>query len=167
MHFSRLLPIILLTCVVPASAQIREQTNSSAIPAPNDDAGQSPVHKQGEPWRIIPDSSTSRGAIRFKNDAGSVPYPKTAPGEGFRLFLNTPAWPKPTVVVRPDGQSATIVLPGGEYVGDPICYSIRSYLVARDEKDSDSTHPVGSSTCQPARRYGVKNAQTNPGSADH
>ena len=37
-----------------------------------------------------------------------------------------------------------------------LCYSIRSYVVARDRKDSDSVHPVGYSTCVPAKRYGLK-----------
>jgi hypothetical protein len=59
-----------------------------------------------------------------------------------------------------------MVLPNGEYTADSICYSIRSYMVARDDKDSDSTHPVGSSTCQPASRYAVKKALVEPGSLD-
>jgi hypothetical protein len=42
------------------------------------------------------------------------------------------------------------------------CYSIRSYVVARDRKDSDATHLVGYSTCRPANRYRVwKTAQPN------
>lgn len=39
---------------------------------------------------------------------------------------------------------------------DTLCYKIRSYVVARDNKDSDSVHPVGYSTCQPASRYRLK-----------
>jgi hypothetical protein len=42
--------------------------------------------------------------------------------------------------------------------GDDICYTIRSYVVARDSKDSDSTHPVKSSTCLPGSRYHLKTA---------
>jgi hypothetical protein len=42
---------------------------------------------------------------------------------------------------------------------DTTCLSIRSYVVARDSKDSDSTHPAGYSTCQPSNRYQVKNAE--------
>ena len=38
----------------------------------------------------------------------------------------------------------------------PVCYTMRSYQVARDEKYSDSTHAVGYSTCQPSTRYSVK-----------
>ncbi len=42
------------------------------------------------------------------------------------------------------------------------CYFIRSYLMARDSKDSDSTHLVGTSTCQPARQYGLKTTEAQP-----
>ena len=44
-------------------------------------------------------------------------------------------------------------------VADTTCYAIRSYVVARDDKDSDSTHFVRYSTCQPASRYRLKTAQ--------
>jgi hypothetical protein len=36
---------------------------------------------------------------------------------------------------------------------DNLCYTVRSYKVARDNPHSDSTHAVGSSTCQPAARF--------------
>ncbi|SRR5579871_753402 len=36
---------------------------------------------------------------------------------------------------------------------DGLCYTMRSYVVARDNKRSDSTHPVSYSTCQKASRY--------------
>jgi hypothetical protein len=42
---------------------------------------------------------------------------------------------------------------------DEICYTIRSIRVERDTPDSDSTHPVGISTCQRASRYQVKSVQ--------
>ena len=42
-------------------------------------------------------------------------------------------------------------------------YKIRSYVVARDSKDSDSTHPVSYSTCQPAKRYGLKTTDIQSG----
>ena len=42
---------------------------------------------------------------------------------------------------------------------DTLCYKIRSYVVARDSKDSDSVHPVGYSTCQPASRYRLRKTQ--------
>ncbi len=39
---------------------------------------------------------------------------------------------------------------------DITCLKIRSYVVARDDRNSDSTHMVSYSTCQPAERYGLK-----------
>jgi hypothetical protein len=39
---------------------------------------------------------------------------------------------------------------------DATCYRIRTYVVARDSKDSDSTHPAGYSTCQPSAQYQLK-----------
>jgi len=53
--------------------------------------------------------------------------------------------------------------PEGTQMADAgACYSIRSYVVARDNKDSDATHLVGYSTCRPANRYRVwKTVQPN------
>lgn len=45
-----------------------------------------------------------------------------------------------------------------ESQGDTVCYAIRSMKVARDSMDSDSTHLVGTSTCQPSQQYQVKSA---------
>jgi hypothetical protein len=36
---------------------------------------------------------------------------------------------------------------------DNVCLKMRTYKVARDGPRSDSTHPVGYSTCQPAARF--------------
>lgn len=41
---------------------------------------------------------------------------------------------------------------------DATCYSIRAYRVTRDDPYSDSTRPAGYSTCQPATRFQVKEA---------
>lgn len=38
------------------------------------------------------------------------------------------------------------------------CYAIRSYTVAPDSPGSESTHPTGSSTCQPAANFKLKAA---------
>jgi len=50
---------------------------------------------------------------------------------------------------------------------DTTCYAIRSYVVARDAKDSDSTHPAGYSTCRPSDRYHVKSAEIRVQTSDH
>ena len=57
--------------------------------------------------------------------------------------------------VGPDG---IVVAPGRPLDAETTCYTIRAYVVARDSKNSDSTHPVGYSTCHPASRYRLKSA---------
>jgi len=42
---------------------------------------------------------------------------------------------------------------------DGVCYKLRSYKVARDDRDSDSTHPAGYTTCQRASQFQVRNAE--------
>ena len=50
-------------------------------------------------------------------------------------------------------------VPEGQAQDDTLCYSIRSYKVARDDPQSDSTHAEGYSTCQPARRFRVRTTE--------
>jgi hypothetical protein len=52
------------------------------------------------------------------------------------------------------------ITPDGAGWGDGICYTMRSYVVARDKKDSDAVHPVSYSTCQMGSKYHLKTAQT-------
>jgi hypothetical protein len=42
---------------------------------------------------------------------------------------------------------------------DTMCLKIRSYVVARDSKDSDSVHLVKYTTCVPANRYRLKTTE--------
>jgi hypothetical protein len=69
------------------------------------------------------------------------------------VWESTPNSDRQTFALSPDGDPA-----------DATCFTIRSYVVARDSKNSDSTHPVGYSTCHPARRYGLKKVETIPAS---
>lgn len=36
------------------------------------------------------------------------------------------------------------------------CYTMRAYFLKRDTPDSDTVHPVGYTTCQPAPRFQLK-----------
>jgi hypothetical protein len=54
----------------------------------------------------------------------------------------------------------------GQPGDDAVCYKIRSYVVARDNKDSDSVHPVRYSTCQPASRYRLRTTQIQTDSSN-
>ena len=91
-----------------------------------------------EPWRIIPSDQTKKDFA-------------TSPG---RIVITAPA----------DAQSF-VISPADLEGDDNTCYAIRSYVVARDSKNSDSTHPVGYSTCQKASRYHVKKVDTAPAPA--
>src|SRR5438309_4399808 len=66
--------------------------------------------------------------------------PKSDKDKGF--VLNTPDMDRKGIVMWPDGPLAS----------DVTCLSIRSYVVKRDSKNSDSVHAAGYSTCVPARR---------------
>jgi hypothetical protein len=65
-----------------------------------------------------------------------------------RILLINPEMDRKGMAVSPDGPLAV----------DTLCYSIRSYVVKRDAKHSDSVHPAGYSTCVPAARYRLKTA---------
>jgi hypothetical protein len=158
MPVARLMAIVLLACTAIASAQVQ---NRSTFPAgqtvDNNAASKSAGQTQREPWQIIPDlTSELFFPLNPQSHFWNKPYHKLSHEEGFRLFMNKPTSQGPRIMVLPDG----------EYTADSICYSIRSYVVARDDKDSDSTHPVGSSTCQPASRYRMKKALVEPDSSD-
>jgi hypothetical protein len=43
-----------------------------------------------------------------------------------------------------------------------VCFTMRTYVVARDSKDSDSVHPVRYSTCTPAGKRQVKRVAPPP-----
>jgi|HubBroStandDraft_2_1064218.scaffolds.fasta_scaffold427591_1 hypothetical protein len=97
-----------------------------------------------EPWRIFPDSPSARVSGRIRFDQVPADQPKLE--FRFRRLLESQ-------IDRLSGEG-------------PTCYAIRSYMVACDSKDSDSTHPAGYSTCQPVGRYGVKTITSGPEPAD-
>jgi len=64
----------------------------------------------------------------------------------------------------PDSAADSLDTPAQRYFArvkqeeDGVCYKLRSYKVARDDRDSDSTHPVGYSTCQRASKFQMRSA---------
>ncbi|HUK23382.1 MAG TPA: hypothetical protein VLV49_02295 [Terriglobales bacterium] len=42
---------------------------------------------------------------------------------------------------------------------ETVCYTMRSYLMAREARDSDATWLVGYSTCQPSSQYQLRFSQ--------
>jgi hypothetical protein len=45
---------------------------------------------------------------------------------------------------------------------DSVCYTMRSYIVARENRGSDSTNLVGYSTCQPSSKYELRITVEDP-----
>jgi hypothetical protein len=106
------------------------------------------------PWRLAPNDPQHVGAStplehtqqfpkqEFKSELAR--HVSTAPLGAEAQLMASPR----QFVIGPDG-----------VLSDSICYTIRSYVVARDAKGSDATHLVRSSTCQPASRFHVRTAQ--------
>jgi hypothetical protein len=129
---------------------------------------QKPPHNDiSEPWSIVraPQDSAQDLAVRanqykadyFQIDAcGQFLNPDTY-WPGGRLskeqLADNSCYNSPSFPTKPDR-----LLAEAEVESDTTCYSIRTYRVARDSPDSDSTHPVGTSTCQRATRYQLKSA---------
>lgn len=44
----------------------------------------------------------------------------------------------------------------------PTCFKIRSYYVERESMRSDSTRPVGYSTCTPSEKFDLRSAEDDP-----
>ena len=47
---------------------------------------------------------------------------------------------------------------GSEFERDGVCYTMRTYIMAREEKDSDSTRMVRATRCLPAWKLEFKSA---------
>ena len=71
-------------------------------------------------------------------------------GEAIPTDKSHPAHERPTLNLRNLG---SIHLAED---GDKVCYTMRSYIVARESRGSDSTKPVGYSICQPSSKYELK-----------
>ncbi len=160
MTLARLLAAALLLCSLSAFGQ--DQQTQSSLPS----TGVIAVHfKKGpslnresffsslnlptaataaEPWRIFPDAT---GSLVTGQDR-----PDQIPADQLKLEIHVRQLLE-SQLDRLHEESLT-------------CYAIRSYVVARDSMDSDSTHPAGYSTCQPATRYSLKTTEIRSATAD-
>ena len=55
---------------------------------------------------------------------------------------------------------------GLELERDGVCYTLRTYVMARDERDSDTTHMVRATRCLPAWKLQFKTATESARPAD-
>ncbi len=135
---------VLLICSVPAFAQ---KTNDS--PADSPEARSTEV-ASSEPWRILPEQPADANAGKTAVDRLRIDQYKI---EQFSMKDRNRQF---NVVVPNDPLALPLAGQPAEVI---TCLKIRSYVVARDSKDSDATHLVSYSTCQPANRYGLKQTQ--------
>jgi hypothetical protein len=162
---SRLLASALLLCSLSAVAQDQQAQGSSPSPRQGTSsctfgcAVEGPLSRNklfffdwsrynvataSEPWRIFP--NTTGTLVTGQTRPDQIPADQLKLEVRVRQLLQSQL-----DRLREEG---------------PTCYAIRSYVVARDSKDSDSTHPAGYSTCQPATRYGVKRTEIRSATAD-
>jgi hypothetical protein len=148
MTLARLLAAALVVCSVLAFAQ--KKSDSLAIPAQAAEASKSAEITSSEPWKLIPNRPADLGS-------GQNPFDRMRVDQyQFDLSKIYPS----TRTFDLKGRSVTVTPSfDGQLDADTTCLKIRSYVVARDSKDSDSTHPVSYSTCQPASRYRLKTTE--------
>ena len=147
MPLARLLAAALLVSCAPMIAQVQKPTDTPAGPvltaAKNQNSSiVTPPTNPPERWSLVPDQPTDLGSAQDALSRIRVDQYKVGTS---RFGL------KPSDATLYDFNQQPGV--------DSTCYAIRSYVVARDSKDSDSTHPAGYSTCRPSDRYSVKTAE--------
>jgi hypothetical protein len=129
-------PVRLLAAALLCSSLAFAQT----LPSNSQPFSNRPDAKSAEPWRIAPPAGVASQDPLSRMESGYTS--KLRSGSNLRVPPNSTL---DNINISLDGTG-----------DDSTCYAIRSYVVARDSKDSDSTHPVSYSTCQPASRYRVR-----------
>jgi hypothetical protein len=149
MTSARLLFAILVMCSLPAFTQDQpvNAAPTNAAPALTTDANRN-TEKISEPWKMIlaaPADGTSNPMDHIRVDQYRVDQ-----GSSDLLRDYSKSQPRArTLLLGMDGQPES----------DTTCFTMRSYVVARDSPDSDSTHMTGYSTCQPTSRYRLKTTE--------
>jgi len=157
MRRARLLFVVLLMCASAGLTQDHQghvYTGPIIPPIRLPILDITPAASSSEPWNVIPiqpQNTDPTQTLAVRVDRYKIDYSQM--DKYGRIFPPYRIWTGGDLLIERANH-------------DSVCYAIRSYVVARDDKNSDSTHPVRSSTCQPARRYGLKNVQVRPGSSD-
>jgi hypothetical protein len=143
MTLARLFVAALVICSVPAFAQDHQSGSAPVVPDSKTNVGTS-----AEPWRVGPSNTLKNGAQ--KDALGRLQSNVDRARKAYEEAELAQFIPSPRIFV---------ITPNGQVADDTTCYTIHSIVVERDERDSDATHTVRSSTCQPASRYRVKSAE--------
>ena len=88
--------------------------------------------------------------------------PAATPDEPWRILPKADSDEDAEIVMKPQVDTdGLLVASGGPRIADNTCFAIRSYVVARDSKDSDSVHLVRYTTCVPAGKYRLKTTEAH------
>ena len=156
------LPLFLIVlCASAVFAQEQQATASSRKPITAQ--ASSVASSNLEPWRILPKAalestqpSAQAGNQNLLNIVnGNTQLSGFSPNSRSSRVLSAQELKQLAKQARSDAEAEQLT-------DGSVCYSIRSYLMARDSKDSDSTHLVGTSTCQPAQKYALKTTVAGP-----
>jgi hypothetical protein len=152
MTLTRLLCASLVVCSALAFSQTK--TDSLVVSDQGAASNKLATVASSEPWKIIPNQPMHATSGSNALDGLQVDQYKVS-----RSKSDTH-----TFLLGPEAD-AGMILSGldGQLDADIDCLKIRSYVVARDSKDSDSTHLVRYSTCQPASRYRLKTTELRSG----
>lgn len=154
MTLIRLLASALVVCSALAFAQTKTDTLAVSDQA---SASKPATAASSEPWKFIPNQLAAASSGKDPLNRLQIDKYKV-----FRSSTNTR-----TLLVGPEADAGMFLSGlGGDLDGATTCLKIRSYVVARDSKDSDSTHLVSYSTCQPSTRYRVRTTEIRSGSVD-
>ena len=142
MSLARLLAMTLLAGSLPAIAQVHMENTTPTAPIAATKAHMPMQEQSNQLSSRLPDvTSTQEPSEELRANTG-----QSDSGSQFAPLV-------------PNSDKGIVLSPDGALAADTTCFAIRSYVVARDAKDSDSTHLVGYSTCQPAKRYRFRTAQ--------
>jgi hypothetical protein len=156
MTLTRLCAASLVVCSTLAFAQTK--TGSVAV-SDQASASQPATAASSQPWKFIPNQLADASVGKDPLNHLQIDKYKVS-----RSNTN-----KRTLLLGPEADPGMLLsgLDGVDGLdGVTICLKIRSYVVARDSTDSDSTHPVSYSTCQPSTRYRVRTTEIRSGSVD-
>lgn len=150
MSLARLFVAALVLCSVSALAQ-DQQSQSFRVVGDTSvfDLSNTRAAAASEPWRIYPIPPAGIGSEQNPLDQirlGQFDFSQFKDFSDIRNF-------------KLNSGSVRIITRDAQLEDQPTCYAIRSYVVARDSKESDSTHPAGYSTCRPSARYQLKTTE--------
>jgi hypothetical protein len=136
---------LLAACVLLCSGLVFAQENratpgSSVAPTESEKTAVS-----SEPWSISPNLEATANVPQdplARLETSEPPKYRNDPPQDKRTFF----FPSPG--------NGFVISPGA--LADNSCFAIRSYVMARDRKDSDSTHLAGYTTCVPSSKYHVR-----------